>query len=260
MSVARTAQWIVLDVPGRPGIADKLQAFAPVSAHALFADTDLHALRAHGPCVVELAAQGALAEGVHEQPQEWPGLLLQATVSTACLLEHLRRMLTVTFGLHYKGLLSYYNPCTASYFFDACDARELSRWMGPIEKLYWYGGTWADHATGSLGWQQLVNPRLEVEPLAIEDCLSLQQQGRLQAGMLEQHAWRWSRSTGRDYEVIWNSLAQGIELGFSQRAVLDGWLRLRLQYPSAEPEEPLPGRTQQERLDSLRQRWRNGQP
>ncbi|PMZ30080.1 hypothetical protein C1X25_38370, partial [Pseudomonas sp. GW247-3R2A] len=76
------------------------------------------------------------------------------------LLEHLRRMLTVTFGLHHRALLSYYNPHTASYFFDACDALELSRWLGPISQLRWFGGTWADRAIGSQGWQQLFNPGL----------------------------------------------------------------------------------------------------
>lgn len=257
MSVARTAQWIILDVPGAPPMQEKLQQIAPGAAHAVFASTDLHPLREHGPQLVELSLHSQLAESVHEQPAEWPGLLLQADISTAFLLKHLRRMLTVTFGLHYKGLLNYYNPCTASYFFDACDARELSRWLGPIDRLYWYGGTWADRALGSLGWQQLVNPHLAVEPLAVDDYLSLHQQGRLQACMLERHAWVWSRSTERDYEVIRASLMEGLEQGFTQPDVLDGWLRLRLQYPTATLLATLAGHTQQERLDSLRQHWRN---
>ncbi|MNE34096.1 hypothetical protein D3C80_1278040 [compost metagenome] len=167
-------------------------------------------------------------------------------------------MLTVTFGLHYKGLLSYYNPYTASYFFDGCDARDLSRWLGPIDKLYWYGGTWADRALGCLGWQQLSRPPLSVSELAIEDNLSLRQQGQLQACMLERHAWCWSQTTGHDYGLIWSCVQEGLEQGFSDRAVLDGWLRLRLQYPSVALDAPLPGRTQQERLDSLRNRWQNG--
>ena len=96
-----------------------------------------------------------------------------------------------------------------------------------------------------------------VEPLAVDDYLSLHQQGRLQVCMLERHAWFWSRSTERDYEVIWAHLQEGLEQGFTQPAVLDGWLRLRLQYPTATLLATLAGHTQQERLDSLRQHWRN---
>jgi hypothetical protein len=74
--------------------------------------------------------------------RHWHGLLLMSDASASTLLAHLRRMLTVSFGLHHRTLLSFYNPQTASYFFDACDARELSRWLGPISQLRWFGGTW----------------------------------------------------------------------------------------------------------------------
>jgi Domain of unknown function (DUF4123) len=258
MIAVQSAQWLLLDVPGSPDAGWKLQQrFADTPRYALFENTDLHALRDQGPQLIELSAQSSLAQCCHGEPADWPGLLLVSSVPSEQLLGHLRRMLTVTFGLHYKGLLSYYNPFIASYFFDACDARELSRWLGPIDKVYWYGGTWADRAIGSVGWQHLVNPRLVVSELAIEDNLSLHQQGKLQVCLLERHAWHWSRSTGHDYGSIWSCVQEGLEQGFSESAVLDGWLRLRLQYPSATPEEHLPGRTQQERLDSLRNRWQN---
>lgn len=138
MSLTRTAQWLLLDIPAAPQACSRLQhGFAGAVRHALFANTDLHGLREQGPQVIELASHARLADCVHDQPEDWPGLLLQTSVSAGPLLEHLRRMLTVTFGLHHKGLLSYYNPWTASYFFDARDASELSRWLGPIDRLYW---------------------------------------------------------------------------------------------------------------------------
>lgn len=261
MSAVRTAQWVLLDVPGTPSVATQLQHHvAQARCLALFEGTDLHALRDHGPQLIDLSVHPGLAQCIREQPQDWPGLLLETSMASGPLLAHLRRMLTVTFGLHYKALLSYYNPFTASYFFDACDARELSRWLGPVDKLYWYGGTWADRALGSLGWQQLVNPRLPVSPLAVEDNLSLRQQGKLQTCLLEQRAWDWSRATGHDYARIWSCVQEGLEQGFSESTVLDGWLRLRLHYPSARLDEPLPQGSPQERLDSLRRRWQNDCP
>jgi hypothetical protein len=256
-----TSQWLLLDAPGEPRAVTALrQQFAHIRQFWLFDDTEWQPLREHGPVLVDLNECPALADRCLREPHLWRGLWLVSEASPAQLLEHLRRMLTVTVGLHHRALLSYYNPHTASYFFDACDARELSRWLGPISQLRWFGGTWADRAIGCQGWQQLFNPGLAVNPLGIEEDLGARQRDALQTCLLEQHAWRWSQSTGRDYIHLWSHLLEGLALGFSERPVLDDWLWLRLQYPGAVPLQPLPGITQQERLDSLRDQWQNDQP
>ncbi|WP_223483973.1 DUF4123 domain-containing protein [Pseudomonas sp. A-RE-19] len=256
-----TPQWLLLDIPGVPQAGVNLrQQCAHTRWFWLFEGTELHPLREHGPALVDLRECPALAELCQREPHAWSGLLLISEASPSQLLEHLRRMLMITFGLHHRALLSYYNPCTASYFFDACDALELSRWLGPIDQLRWFGGTWADRAIGCQGWQQLFNPRLAVRPLAVEESLSARQRDTLQTCLLEQHAWRWSRSTGTDYNRLWAHLQEGLALGFSERPVLDGWLWLRLQHPDAVVGRPLSGATQQERLDSLRNLWQNDQP
>jgi hypothetical protein len=259
--IARPPQWLLLDVPGAPQTAAILQqAFAQAPRFWLFEGTELHALREHGPILVELRTCPALVESCHSEAHIWRGLLVLSEASSSQLLAHLRRMLTVSFGLHHRALLSYYNPHTASYFFDACDARELSRWLGPISQLRWFGGTWADRAVGSQGWQQLLNPGLAVSPLAVEESLSPRQREKLQTCLLEQHVWRWSRSTATDYNTLWSHVQEGLALGFSERSVLDGWLWLRLQYPGAVHVPLLIGLTQQERLDCLRNRWQYDQP
>jgi hypothetical protein len=164
------AQWLLLDRPGAPQTAVILQqSFAQAHQVSLFDGTEWHALREHGPLLIDLRTCPALADACQHDAQQWRGLLLTSEASCATLLAHLRRMLTVSFGLHHRALLSFYNPQTASYFFDACDAAELSRWLGPISQLRWFGGTWADRAIGSQGWQQLLNPRLAVRPLAQEE-------------------------------------------------------------------------------------------
>jgi hypothetical protein len=265
MSAAGTpgdaAQWLLLDLPGSPHASQLLsQCFAGTRRHGLFENTDLHSLGEHGPLLVALDEHSPLTALSQSDPQTWPGLFLVSTAPLQVLLAHLRRMLTVTLGLHYKGLLSYYNPQTASYFFDACDARELSRWLGPISQVRWYGGTWADKAVGSLGWQQLLNPRLPDSELAIEHSLSSRQQDKLQSCLLERHAYHWSRSTGSDYSVIWCHMQEGLRHGFSDNVVLDGWLQLRLRHPAAIFPERLMGATQRERLEQVREAWERGQP
>ncbi|MHC8398774.1 DUF4123 domain-containing protein [Pseudomonas sp. MDT1-17] len=259
--IAATPQWLLLDVPGAPQARATLQQkFAHARWFWLFEGTEWHALREVGPALIDLRTCPALAGLCQSEALLWRGLLVASETSSSQLLAHLRRMLTVTFDPPHRALLSYYNPHTASYFFDACDALELSRWLGPISQLRWFGGTWADRAVGSQGWQQLVNPGLVVSPLAVEENLSPRHREKLQTCVLEQHTWHWSKSTGTEYHTLWSHVQEGLALGFSERRVLDGWLWLRLQYPGAFPALPLPGFTQQERLDNLRNLWQNDQP
>lgn len=251
-----TPQWLLLDLAGAPVAARLLQEqFADVRRFALFEDTEWQGLREHGPLLVDLQQSPALTGLCQLDAGSWPGLLLVSASPVTQLLAHLRRMLTVTLGMHHKALLSYYNPHTASYFFDGCDPAELSCWLGPIDLLRWFGGTWADRAIGSQGWQQLSNPGLSVGVLENEHSLSARQQNQLQRCLLERHAWQWSRDTGRDYRALWDYLEHGLALGFTEREVLDGWLWLRLQNPDARSVPELKGDSQHERLDYLRRLW-----
>lgn len=255
------AQWLLLDVPQAPQALNILhQAFAGVPCWRLFDATEFQPVSEHGPLLVDLRGCPALAALCLRDPQAWRGLLLGSEAPAQMLLKHLRHMLTVSFGLNHRALLGYYNCQTASYFFDSCDAEQLSRWLGPIRQLRWFGGTWGDRAIGSQGWQQLHNPQRTVEPLGIEERLSRRQRERLQACVLEQHIWRWCQSMGTDFSRMSSHVQQGLALGFSQRAVLDGWLWLRLQHPHGLLVQMPEGLTPHERLEHLRRHWQNDQP
>lgn len=252
---ARGPVWFLLDLLAAPKPAQHYRTLEHRGRYRLFEQTVLAGLSADGPLLLALEPDSGLWRDCHEQPNRWPGLFLVSRAGVSVLLEHLRGMLQVGFSGHYQGVLSYYNPQTASYFFDATDADELSSWLGPIEQLYWHGGTWADKAAGSLGWQQVLNPERAVPPLHWPAELSDKQQGRLQECILERHAYRWSGATETAYALTWKYLHEGLALGFTQGPVLDGWLRLRRRYPVAQVPEVLPGLTAQERLDNLRRYW-----
>jgi len=253
---AQQAQWLLLDATdAQQALATLRQGFAGVRCTRLLEGTEFQAVSEYGPLLVELHESPALAALCHRDPQTWRGLLLASDASQQTLLNHLRRMLSVSFGLNHRALLGYYNRQTASYFFDACDAADLSRWLGPIQLLRWFGGTWADLAIGSEGWQQLRNPQWVVEPLSVDESLTRRQRERLQTCLLEQHIWRWCQSLRVDYQTIAVHVQQGLALGFSDRAVLDGWLWLRLLNPRAVLVVPPAGLTQPERLDVLRRQW-----
>ncbi|WP_166218262.1 DUF4123 domain-containing protein [Pseudomonas atagonensis] len=255
------AQWLLLESADAPlAVTTLRQGFAGVRCFWLFDDTEFQPLRAQGPVLVELSGCPALAALCLRDPHTWRGLLLGSEAAVEPLLGHLRRMLTVSFDLNHRALFGYYNRQTASYFFDACDAEELSRWLGPIEQIRWFGGTWADRAIGLQGWQQLRNPHRPVEPLGIEQSLTRRQRARLQTCLLEQHIWRWGQSMGTDYLTMASHVQQGLALGFGEQSLLDGWLWLRLLHPRAVL-VPLPaGLTGEQRLEYLRRHWQNDQP
>lgn len=256
----QNAQWLLLDVADSPQALIVLQrGFSSVPRLRLFDGTEFEPLSELGPMLIDLRDCPGLSALCHTDPQTWRGLLLGCAAPAEHLRNHLQRMLTVSVGLNHRALLNYYNRQVASYFFDACDARQLSRWLGPVGWVRWFGGTWADRANGSQGWQQLRNPRLEFESLGIEESLTRRQRERLQSCLLDQHLWRWSRSVGTDYTSLSSHLQQGQALGFSERAVLDDWLWLRLQHPRAVLVQPPSGLSQSQRLEFLRHYWQNDQ-
>lgn len=254
---ARGPVWFLLDLLAVPEQEQRYRALATQGRYRLFEHTALDTLSADGPLLLALEPDSELWQACHDQPSCWPGLFLVSEVAVSVLLDHLRRMLRVSFAGHYQGLLSYYNPQTASYFFDAADADELSCWLGPITQLYWHGGTWADKAVGSLGWQHVLNPERSVPRLRWQAELSEKQQSRLQECILERHAYRWSGATETAFALAWRYLREGLRLGFTQGAVLDDWLRLRRRYPGAQVPQALPGLTALERLDNLRRYWQS---
>ncbi|MGA8138426.1 MAG: DUF4123 domain-containing protein [Pseudomonas gingeri] len=250
------SQWLLLDVPGAPEVLEALkEGYAHYLAYNLFEGSPFQGLGEVAPRLLQLAEGCPLSRLSQANPSLWPGLFLHTRAPVQALLTHLRQILVVGFDEQHRGLLSYYNPQTASYFFDSSDPRELSGWLGPIRCLYWYGGTWADRAIGGVGWQQLFNPGLEVAGLGAPPVLSSHQQRRLQTCLLERHAYQWSRCSGHEYDRTWCHVQEGIAQGFREYGLLDGWLHLRAEYPAASIPACLAGDSPGERLENLRQAW-----
>ncbi|MDB5979589.1 MAG: hypothetical protein JWQ69_604 [Pseudomonas sp.] len=251
--------WLLLDTPSDPALIDDVkEAFPDTHCDELFADTELDCIRAEGPLLMRLNADEQLVLMSDGQINAWPGLFIACPASREVLLAHLRRMLIVRFSDQHKSLLTYYNVQTASYFFDAMDADELSRWMGPAESITWFGGPWADKVDGSQGRQYVVNPKRMVSPLIDEPWLSARQEKKLQQCFLERHAFYWSRTFGHDYRRTLHHLREGLSHGFNDGAILDQWLTLRARFPSASVPPHLQGDSQRERFDSLTNYWQGG--
>jgi hypothetical protein len=122
----------------------------------LFDSTPLAAYDEQSPLLVKDDGSKLFA-AIQQAPEQWPGLILRSEHSTTAVLAHLRQILFLNIDQNRKGVLRYSNPTTASYFFPACTASELKFWLGPLTHLSWYGGSWADKATGQMKWHALEN-------------------------------------------------------------------------------------------------------
>lgn len=237
------------------------QATDDPSPSLLFDATELAECREQSPVWLDCARNPRVLEFMRQEPEQWPGLILESSVPTDTLLEHLRQILLVRFGEQRKGVLCYCNPTTASYFFAADAAQSLALWLGPVSRLSWYGGTWADQAEDKERWLSVDNPQAaqwRAMPGAAPARLSRQQEQALQRQRKEQFLYQWwKRQRGLPFTQASEYLEQGMDLGFVQAEELQRFLDLRLRY--AQHGLPrLPAHTSNEdRLELLRRHWQD---
>ncbi|OEC50117.1 DUF4123 domain-containing protein [Pseudomonas sp. ENNP23] len=224
----------------------------------LFGATELAAYAEHSPLLVNVQSCPDVYGAFHQAPEQWPGLQLTTSHTAADLLQHLRRMLFVRFEGQRRGVLRYYSPRTASYFFPAC-AEERMHWLGPIQQLDWYGATWAEEADQvrrlySLGnpaaahWQQ--PPAGQAYILGPEHLQALQHQ---QAQRFLYHWWQQYPGVDYAHACVW--IEEGRQLGFSSADGVTAFLNLR----KAQLTRPLPQQLSSEddsqRLSALERYW-----
>ena len=129
-------------------------------------------------------------------------------------------------------------------------------WLGPISRLRWYGGTWADQAQDQQRWLQLDNPQVaQWTAIAGQPPLYLSPgQERALALQQKQHflyQW-WAKQHDVPFALASRYLDQGLADGFLEAQELQQYLALRVRYP-AHPTTPVArGGNSEERLEQLR--------
>ena len=151
--------WLLLEHTEalRPQLYRQVRQPTPIR---LFDSTEVAPYREQSPLLIEAPRSSALFAAVRSTPEHWPGLIIDSAAPSEHLLEHLRHRLFIRFGAdNRKGLLRYWSPSTASYFFPACTAETLGPWLGPISHLSWYGATWPEIAKAHRHWHDQPNHR-----------------------------------------------------------------------------------------------------
>ncbi|MEH6491696.1 DUF4123 domain-containing protein [Halopseudomonas sp.] len=223
----------------------------------LFDGTELEACSEQSPILIRAWKNPNLLAAVQREPADWAGLLLESASSVGDLLAHLRHILFVRFDAQRRGVLRYSNPRTASYFFPACDRETLSIWLGPIDRVSWYGGTWREKAEGAEDWHSVEHQLASVwrsSSTAGELHLNPQQESALQQQQGEHFLFQWWKQQPQvPFATAWTFLKEGMQAGFVSAESLTVYLNLRTTYPHATPPASIPIGSDKERLDNLAQ-------
>lgn len=221
----------------------------------LFDGTELAACEEESPLLIDAQANPSLLAAVQNEPASWPGLQLEITGPTEGLLAHLRHILFIRFDQERRGVLRYSRPRTASYFFPANDEETRPLWLGPIQRLTWYGGTWHDRADGREAWQHIDNRQAQEwhsGTTTHELHLPPRQEQALQRQQGEHFLYQWwERQSGIAFKRAWDYLSAGMQAGFVTAESLHTYLDLRHASPHATSLDVLPPGTDQERLEAL---------
>jgi hypothetical protein len=219
----------------------------------LFDKTELAPYAGQSPVLVTCGERSDLLKAVRQSPKDWPGLILQSDQPTAVVLAHLRQIMFVHFDGARRGVLRYSHPVTASYFFPVCGAHQLKSWLGPVTRLSWYGGTWADRASNTSAWKTLENPKENnAQAFASDPVLDTDQQQALRCQQLDHllYLW-WFSHQDLCFKRSQQWLDEGLRLGFDEACSLERYLTLRSVYPASDLPGALPEGSDESRFACL---------
>ena len=233
MSYQRMAQMPLLQghtywlAEPQTGLLEKLYELEPnPDPVQLFEGTAFSPQASQSPLLFTLSPSSGLTTSLKNAPSALTGLFITTQASHAQLLQQLRSLLEARFLQGRKALLRYYDPRVASYLLPTCSESLQPRWLGPINEIAWYGGTWADEFADGKQWHllrhvQRPDANVSAMPLALNDA----QLQRLVDQGYEHFAWRWLASNkGYEMTQVLNWIKAGMAAGHTEQKSLNAWL------------------------------------
>lgn len=249
-------QWLLLDQFSKEISLKQIWKLSSPKMYYLFDDTSLSEYKEEGPLLFGGDIKALLAD-YQTNPTNWHGLIINSSQTEQELIKHLRALLFVTYPPESKGILSYYNIHTASYFSSNTEPAAIATWLGPINSLKWYGGTWQQQANEQLQWYEIENPATQATSSIAEFYpLTEQQQQALTLARQHKYAYDWAESYQQDFNQTYQHLQEAITLDFDEIQYLRQYLELRAKYPQQSIPELIEGTNAQQRLDYLNNTWR----
>ncbi|RTR03355.1 DUF4123 domain-containing protein [Halomonas nitroreducens] len=158
---ARLVTWLVIEQEERT-LQRVYELDEAPDLHWLFYGTRYAELPEKSPLVVRISASSSLWQAFVDGGSEPPlrGIMVTSRESSASVMAHLRRLLEVTFYGRRRALLRFYDPWIMAVLLGA--ESSVARWLGPLEGIYWYGGTFAQRAESGAVWHACTQARQEV--------------------------------------------------------------------------------------------------
>lgn len=190
--------WLVID--RYPETLERIYQLEPSPQLTyLFHETKYASLDEYSPLVVRIERGSALWHAYSQQQDAAvsQGVLIMSEETEQAVLKHLRQRIELHFYGSRKALFRFYDPCIASVFFSADSA--IDRWLGPLERVVWYGGTWVQIAEHGNRWYSCVGqPHQQRTEAQYKDeepyKLSPSQEKAMENFVLVQAVWRkWTK-------------------------------------------------------------------
>lgn len=180
----------------------------------LFAGTSLNDVKEQGPLLTEIT-NTPIYQSYQESSDVWLGHIIYTQATQSELLKHLRSLLTIRFYTEDKGILNYFNPQVASYFFKMPE-EQLPYWLGPMDLFAWYGGTYLELANEQLSVHYVIRPtQLQAPVFKEESHLTPEQEQLLGECQAQYDLWQWCKVRGISYNEAWSCQQEGIQLAFN---------------------------------------------
>lgn len=221
----------------------------------LFDQTLLAEIKQQGPYVLRVDDSPKFIQSYLDDPQLWQGIMLETNATSAQLLSHLRNLLLVRFEKEQKGILNYYHQQVATYFFQMPEYLQPF-WLGPINKITWYGATWQDKFYHTEKLYQLANPKPTENYIQAEPTLNEEQLALLKLCEQEQTIYRLSNMLELDYQQVATYQQEAIALVLHDQAAVKQYILVREDNQTQPlPDKKLVGVTTLDKLKTLRNYW-----
>lgn len=250
-----THKWFILNNPLDQDQIKRLYKYhSNPRPYYLYENTLLEEGKEQGPYVVRVDDSPKFIQSYLDDANLWQGMMLETKVDKEQLLSHLKNMLVVRFEQEQKGLLNYFHPQVATYFFQMPDYL-LPFWLGPIDKITWYGATWQDKYNGQQKLYQINNTNPTNDYILGEPNLSEEQLALLKQCEQDLATYRLSQSQELDYSQVAHFQQEANSLGLDDEIAYRQYILLRQDNQNQPLPNKLTGVTTIDKLQNLRDYW-----
>lgn len=220
--------WLLMKISEQTPLAKLYENGDNPRVSWLYDSTLLEDVKEEGPLLTNITDTSLLTDFC-QTPELWSAFLIYTSdqVTEEQLLQHLRNLLIVRFNEEDTGILNYFDPKVASFFFNMPD-HQLSQWLGTIDLISWWGGDYIEVESHQQKLHMVINPLplAQREPLPEKPMLTKEQEELLLQCQEQQYLKQWSLNVNIPFLSAWQYYQEGLQQGFSDED-LENYIKQR---------------------------------